>query len=284
MKKDRKLFPIKNGKLTLYVHTNNGTQFDFKGFTIKGDGNFYMPYITYGGTGIDGRPCVSIEDHLFEMYKALADAQLAEYLANHINDTLIATDFSSFWYDAGKPLAFRYDKNLRLEQVIDGLVGIEVNHTVCFYNFAAGKPAGYRALYRNEDLETTPLQAFYSDRLIQMLLLEQYRRGLAPPMYVELARLNTFLKGKKSVKLVMKDGTVHEYKHHSGCDIYLSTLFSYTPDSAMPFGLNNCYDLRPWFDRSRPLVDLDYLQYGKHRFVIDTKALGQFKREEASAA
>ena len=274
MKKDCKLFPIKNGRVTLYVHTNNGTQFDFKGFTVKGDGNFYMPYISaYFGIDLDGRPCTSIEDHLFEKYKPLADAQLAEYLEEHIHGTLIATDFSSFWYTAGKTLAFIYDKNLHLDRMLDGLVGIEINHTICIYNFAAGKPVGYRALYRNEELATTPLKVFYGDRLIQMLLLEQYRRGLAPPVYAELARLNTFLEGKKSVKLVMKDGAVHEYKHHNGGDIYLSTLFNYAPNSAMPFCLNDCYDIRPRFNRSRPLADLDYLQYGKHRFVIDLEAL-----------
>ena len=285
MKKERKLFPVKNGKVTLYVHTNDGTQFDFEGFIVKGDGNLYMPYIgAHDRTSLDGRPCVSIEDHLFEKYKALADAQLAEYLEKHINDALVATDFSSFWYDAGKPPTFRYDENLRLERVIDGLVGIEINHTVCIYNFAAGKLAGYRMRYQDAEQATTPLKVFYGDRLVQILLLEQYRRGLAPPVYAELARLNAFLEGKKSVKLVMKDGVVHEYKHHNGCDIYLSTLFSYSPDNAMPISLNDCYDLKPRFVRGRPLTDLDYLQYGKHRFVIDMAALGQFERKGAGAA
>ena len=280
--KDRKLFSIKNGKVTLYVHTNNGIQFDFEGFTVKGDGNMYMPYIgAHNSADLGGRPRISIEDHLFEKYKALADVQLAEYLEQHIHDALSAEDFSSFWQNAGRSPAFRYDKNLRLERVIDGLVGLEINHTICLYSFATGKPAGYRMRYRDAELSTTPLKVFYGDRLAQLLVLEQYRRSLAPPVYEELARLNAFLEGKKSVKLVMKDGAVHEFKHHSGCDVYLSALFSYTPDSAMPFCLNDCYDLRPQFERNRLLADLDYFQYGKQRFAVDMKALGQFGRKEA---
>ena len=280
-----KLYPIQNGDVTLYVRTSNGTQFDFKGFTAEGDGNFYMPYMSpYSRIDLDGRPCVSIEDYLFEKYKAWADAQLQACLERHIHDALSPKDFGSFWHEAGKQPAFRHSKNLRMGRVIDGLVGIEINNTVCNYNFAAQEPAGYRAHFRDEELATTPLRVFYGDWLSPLLALEQHCCGLAPPIYTELARLNAFLKGKKSVKLVMKDGAVHEYKRHNGCDIHLRALLSYAPHNVLPFGLNDCYDIRPQFGCSRPLADLAYLQHGKQQFVIDVDALGRFERKEADVA
>jgi hypothetical protein len=278
-----KLYPIKNGDVTLYVQMScNGTQFDFKGFTVKGDGNFYMPSVSdFNRINLDGRPCVDIGDFLFEKYKALADAQLREYLERHIHDALSPQDFESFWHEAGQPLSFKHSKTLREKRVIDGLVGIEINNTVCVYNFAALEPAGYKALYRDEELATTPMRVFYGDHLARLLALEQHERGMAPPAYAELARLDAFLEGKKSVKLVMKDGSVHELKPHYGGDVSLHALLHYEPLNDTPFWFNNSHDLKPRFERCAPLAGLAYLQHGKQQFVIDVDALGRFERKEA---
>jgi len=91
-----KLYPIKNGDVTLYVEMKyNGTQFDYKAFTVEGDGNLYMPSLTkFNQIHLDGRPCVDIEDYLFDKYKALADAQLLEYLERHIHDALDPVRFN----------------------------------------------------------------------------------------------------------------------------------------------------------------------------------------------
>jgi len=281
-----KMYPIQNGDVTLYVQMSyNGTQFDYKGFTVEGDGNLYMPGLTdYNHIDLDGRPCVDIGDYLFDMYKALADAQSRKYLERHIHDAIDPLTFKCFWHQAGQPLSFRYYKKLREEQVIDGLVGIEIERTICYYNFVANESAGYRALYHDKKLATTPMKVFYGDYMAQLLALEQQKRGLAPPVYAELARLNAFLEGKKSVKLVMKDGAVFELKsRYTGDDITLSTLLDYSPGAAAPFFLNDSYQMKPRFGCNCPLADLDYIQYGKQKFVIDVEALGRFKREEADA-
>jgi len=280
------LYQIKNGDVTLYVQMSfNGTQFDFKALTIEGDGNLYMPCLTdYNRIDLDGRPCVDIGDYLFDKYKALAEMQLGEYLERNISNAIDPSDFKSFWCEAGKQLEFKHNKDLCERRVVDGLVGIKIGNTVCTYNLAANEPAGYRLYYREEDLGTTPMRVFYGDHLAQLLALEQYRRGLAPPVYIELTRLNDFLEGKKSVKLVMKDGGVHEYKHHSGYEICLQWMLCYEPQNIIPFWLDDNYSLNPRFGCKRPLADLAYLQYGKQRFVIDTDALGQFDRREADAA
>jgi len=277
------LYQIKNDDVTLYVEMSyKGTQFDYKGFTVEGDSNFYMPSLTkFNQINLDGRPCVDICDYLFDKYKALADAQLLEHLERHILDTLSPEDFNDFWQQAGQQPTFKHSKELREKQVIDGLVGIEINRAVCFYNFAAHEPAGYRALFQDKELATTPMRVFYGDHLKQLLALEQYKRGLAPPMYTELARLNAFLEGKKSVKLVMKDSAVHEFKPNY--DLFVSGLLDYWPECKTPFRLKNAYHLKPGFGSSRSLTDLDYLQFGKQQFAIDTDALGRFTREEAAA-
>ena len=278
-----KLYPIKNGDVTLYVEMSyKGTQFDYKGFTVEGDSNFYMPSLTkFNQINLDGRPCVDVGDYLFDKYKALADAQLLEYLERHIHDTLSPKDFNDFWQQAGQQPTLKHGRELREKQVIDGLVGIEVNRAVCVYNFAAHEPAGYKALYRDEELATTPMRVFYGDHLAQLLALEQYKRGLAPPVYTELVRLNAFLEGKKSVKLVMKNGAIHEFKPNYNLSI--SGLLYYWPECKTPFCLQDAYHLKPGFGSSRPLADLDYLQHGKQQFVINTDVLGRFGQKEAEA-
>jgi len=80
----------------------------------------------------------------------------------------------------------------------------------------------------------------------------------------------------------MKDGTIHEFKPNY--DVSISGLLYFWPESKTPFCLKDAYHLKPGFGSSRPLADLDYLQYGKQQFVIDTDALGRFTRKEDGAA
>jgi hypothetical protein len=282
------LYPIHNGDVTLYVRQSgySGTQYEFVGIKVADDDNFYMPHVSHFNAYIPEKvPCVGLSEMLFEHYKALADTQLQDYLDRHLNDALDPEAFKQFWHQAGVLPKMKHNKNLNLERVIDGLIGIEINSTICFYNLAAHEPAGYQERYHSEqDVATTPLRVFYDNYLQQLLALEQNKRGLAPPVYTALARLNEFLAGKRSLKFVMKDGAVHELKPHYSGDVTLHQLLRYEPQAAMPFSLNNSYDCKPQLGRDRPLTDLDYLQYGKQRFVIDAAALSGFERKEAEAA
>jgi hypothetical protein len=275
------LYPIPYGDVTLYVRSSgySGTQFETVGLTIEGDNNFYMPHVSnFSRVNLNGRPCVDLSEMLFAHYKSLADAQLQDYLERHINDTLDPLTFKQFWHDIGKQPKPEKVQNLQLEHMIDGLIGVEIGNAICVYNLAANEPAGYsERYYSDRALATTPMRVFYGNQLSQLLALEQYKRGLAPPVYSELARLQAFLEGKKSLKLVMKDGAEHTLKHHSQGDVYLRMLLDYNGG----FSLYDSYDCKPHLN-GNSLADLDYLQYGKQRFMIDAAALGQFVQEDAS--
>jgi len=273
---------IHNGPVTLYVCPDYSSEsFVFKGLTVEGDGTLYMENINeyhWNHFDVGGRPCIDLCDYLQDVYQAMADAELAAYLEKHICDRKFycceSRDVTQVWYCAGQSPQYRHQTRLVLERVADGIVGYEVDHTVCLYDLVNKKHVGFKNVGRNAPVPTTPMRVFYGLYLEQLLALEQHKRGTAPPAYAELVRLAAFLEGKKSVKLVMKDGSIHELKPRNGCDVSLSRLLSIVPaDEKNPFTLHDDYDMKPRFERGRHLTDLDYLQYGRHRFTLDTNAL-----------
>ena len=53
------------------------------------------------------------------------------------------------------------------------------------------------------------LRAIYSDREIkQILSFEQYKKGLTPPIYNEIAKINNFIKDINKVTVELKNGTI----------------------------------------------------------------------------
>ena len=59
--------------------------------------------------------------------------------------------------------------------------------------------------FENEDIDIFK-QIYRLATLKKILAYEQYKRGLTPPFYNEVAKINEFLKDKKSVTLVFNDG------------------------------------------------------------------------------
>lgn len=53
------------------------------------------------------------------------------------------------------------------------------------------------------------LRAIYNDREVkQILSYEQYKNGLTPPIYNEIAKINNFIKDRNTVTVKLKDGTI----------------------------------------------------------------------------
>jgi len=276
------LYTIRNGKVTLHVNPDySGKQFEFVGLTVEGDESFYMESADefyQKRYDVSDRRCVGLGSYLKGVYKALADAELAAHLEEHIHDRDFyicdRRDTPQVWYSAGQSPEYRRYSKLVLVSVIDGIVGYELDQTVCLYDFVNKKPLGFQSAHNGKTVRTTPMRVFYGLYLDQLMALEQHKRGTAPSAYSELVRLAAFLDGKKSVKLVMKDGGVHELKPHNGCDVSISRLLSIVPtDESYPFTLHDDYDLKPRFERGRHLTDLDCLRYGRHSFMLDAAAL-----------
>jgi len=282
-----KLYQIKNGAVTLYVNMKyNGINFEFVGLTVDGDSNFYQPHVSfYDADPIDGRPRVGLDQYLLDKFKSLADKQLKDYLDQNIGDMSIYDihddRFEHLWRNAGCEPNSHTQESICCRQAIDGVIGFEVGNNDCLYDLASNKVIGYSNEYSEEEQGITPMRIFFGNHLNCQLALEQYKRGFSPPFYIELVKLNHFLRGKKSVKLVMKDGAVHDYKHHSGYEVFISSLLCFDSQYAtQPFSLNNSYDLRPRFSSNRAIAELDYLQHGRERYYIDSVALKQFSGKD----
>ena len=59
--------------------------------------------------------------------------------------------------------------------------------------------------FENKDIDIFK-QIYRLGTLKKILAYEQYKRGLTPPFYNEVAKINQFLKDKKSVTLLFNDG------------------------------------------------------------------------------
>jgi len=273
------LYPIKKGSFTFYIKSNyTGIEFELVGFTMNGAVGFYKKYHSeFFDEEVPGHPGIDIADYLFEKLKAEADARLNEYLEKHISDysvyELTRASSGDFWSGAGKEPEHRLDRELDCSKILDGIVGLYLYGYTASYNFREDKFTGLKSRYGSEAREVTPMTALYGQSLDMMLALEQYKRGVAPPAYSEIIRLNAFLEGKKSLKLVMKSGVVHNLKSRCG-DIH---LYSLLVDTGNDFVLYDSYDITPRLGRNEPLTSLDYLQYGRGKFVIDTEALNTFE-------
>jgi hypothetical protein len=278
------MYEIKNGAVTIYVDPlYDGATFEFKGLTVEGDETFYQKYDTKNKPAeINGRPCAGLDGYLLTLFKRIADEQLAGYLDQHINDMDVydikGGSIQAILSDTSAEPDTGYSSDVSLNQVIDGIVGYRVNNVICLHNLISKTVVGFKRNNSGDKTETTPMNIFYGDRLAVMLSLEQYKRGMAPPFVTELMRLRLFLNGKKSAKLIMRDGSVHEYKPRNGGDVKAGRLICFDADNAAePFYLADFYDIRPRFNRRRQIADLDYLQFGKEKFYLNAAALNQLK-------
>lgn len=78
------------------------------------------------------------------------------------------------------------------------------------------------------------LQAIYSDREVkQILTFEQYKKGLTPPIYNEIAKINNFIKDINTVTVELKNGTIFKadatlrniLQVYSSGEIYVSRTY-----------------------------------------------------------
>ena len=268
------LYSIQKGKFTYYLEcSHTGIEFKFIGFTIEGTEGFFKKYhYDHSKEEVSGHPCIDISAYLLEKLKIDADIELKEYLEKHISDysTYEKSDSASkdLWENAGVEVCQDNRADLDCSKVMDGIVTLSINGYNAVYDFNEGKFTDIHSIYGDKDKTITPMEAVYGDVLDQMLAMEQYKRGLAPPVYTEMIRLREYLEGKKSLKLVMKNGDVHVLKAQSDT-IYLFTLLK---DTGCEFMLADNYLMKPRLVARKSLAELDYFQYGHSKFVIDIEA------------
>jgi hypothetical protein len=268
-----KLYKIQEGDLVFFLGKRyNGVSFDIQGFKVKGDGTYYA---------LHGKDGVNLESYLLSKFQALADKELADYFNSNINDMKMyePVHIDAIWGNAGEKPYTPFVTDIVCNKLMKGIAGLAVNSTVCLYDFVAKTTAGFLDRYSNTSMDTTLLKVFYGRYLKCLLAFEQYNRGVSHPVYNEFVRLREFLKGKKSVKLVIEDGVVHEYKMHTASITPRSLIYLEESGTPCYFMLNNGYYLRPGFDKACSIQELDYIGYGRERYRIDKAIFANYEKD-----
>ena len=115
-----------------------------------------------------------------------------------------------------------------------------------------------------EDEEIKIFKAIYElSSLKKILAYEQYKIGLTPPYYNEVAKINQFLEGKKSVTLVFNDG--NEKQVSAQISKILATDYK-------EFWINTEID-------NKNIDNLKSIKYGKQELEINTENLKSLDKQ-----
>jgi hypothetical protein len=289
----KNLYEIKNGAITIYVGEMRGQEFAFKGFTVdNAPENYYVTYHSSYDIYPPDKTVIEIGKYLFDLYKTEADGQLKRYIEDNISRYEFYAERDEynnfpFWSEilntAGIEPTMKNPHELDLSDVMNGFVGLSINGVVCKYSFTEYKTVEYTYRYTRDKPIESAIEIFYRDKMLnELLALEQYRRGIAVPAYMELVKLREFLHEKKSVKLVMKSGLVYDLKKDR---LYVRDILNmYISGDKLCFNLNNSYYLRPQMRAVQPLSELDYLQYGKNKHYISEQNLLQYTKNKEERA
>lgn len=168
-----------------------------------------------------GLEIINITEVIRDKIKNVIDNELKKYIANNINNIDYITEISviegvnytskSFEFlsearDFGKDIRNDVDAvnkyHISLKQLDNGVIGLHTDRysSVSFeYNLEKQE-----FNISNEEL----LKKIYSDKELKLILAyEQYNKGLTPPIYNEIAKINQFLEDKKSVTFELHNGT-----------------------------------------------------------------------------
>ena len=99
---------------------------------------------------------------------------------------------------------------------------------------------------------------------------EQYKRGLAPNIVYELNKINEFVKGKYSIKVILNDNTYYTVKKCSRKFFGVSDIFSYDEDLNLKIYKSYIVGER---DKSNRLQDIKAFKYGQVILPIEHEKL-----------
>jgi len=277
MSYNEKIYEIKNGEVTILVKSDyRNAKFDFKGLMVSNKPNIlFKDYVSSYDEKIEGKSSIQMSTYILEKLKEIASNELKEYLERNIN----RTDFYykkdeygeySFWKELYlfKNKMPKIEENITLsyDYIADGIAEGAINGICCVFDFLQDDFISFRKQHdsNNKQKSITPFNIFYKHYRNLILALEQYKRRMAHKAFSEIIRLNEFLEGKKSIKLYFKDGLVVEYKDNYG--IRINSIIEIIENK---FYIARNYSFRPELKSKKLISELDYLQYGKNKYIIN---------------
>ncbi len=272
-----KTYEIKKNDITILLSGADGRgKFEFEGLIINSKPDvIFKEYISSFDESIENKTLISMRKYLFSKIKEQADKQLKEYIENNINNTDFYTEKNEYGYVFwgrqntwhNKYPEIREDISLCLNDIGEGNILCIINNTECIFNFMKDEFTEIKKQYNNQE-EKTPIDIFYGGGLNFIIAIEQYRKGIAHKGFTEIVNLNNFLEGKKSIKIKLKDGRCIELKDSYG--VSASDIIEMIDGK---FYINDSYSMKPRIKDRLPITELDYLQFGKNVYKINTDNL-----------
>ena len=160
---------------------------------------------------------INLKETIYNKLKKILNDNIDKFIEKNINNLayLFETDKSDYetisLYEMGKDIRenkyYGLDVNIRIilnnfkyKDISMGEIQLSTRTGNVNFIFDMRK-------MEFEDEEIKIFKAIYGlSSLKKILAYEQYKRGLTPPFYNEIAKINKFLEGKKTVTLLLNDG------------------------------------------------------------------------------
>lgn len=239
----------------------------------------------------NGLKIINIKEVIREKIRNIVDKEIQKYIDNNINNTDYITEFSVREYSDYTIKSFEFLKNAldfgenirndtnevnkcftELKHVDEGIIGLYTDR----YGGISFEYNIEKQEFNISDEEI--LKKVYSDKKLKLILAyEQYTKGLTPPIYNEIAKINQFLKEKKSVTFELQNGTKIKAEaclynilniRDTG-EIYIADKYTNKVIEGTPIEYCKCLG-----------IELKNLKYGKNILEIDSKSLGSLNVEE----
>ena len=240
----------------------------------------------------DGYEIIDITEMIREKIKSIVEKELEKYVENNINNITYITqakiiefsDYNSIVFEfLGE--AYKFGQDVRNDDEAIKRYGIsiqKINEGIVEY----GTDRYYNQNKFEYDIEKNRfsiddeeiLLTIYSEKELKLILAyEQYKRGLTPPIYNEIAKINEFLKDKKTVSFELKNGTVIKAEANlsnilqiqNNGEIYIADKYGNKVVEGNPINYRQCLG-----------TELKCLKYAKNVLLLDSKAFEKIEFEE----
>ena len=160
---------------------------------------------------------VDLKGTIYNILRRILNDNIDKFVEKNINNVayLFETDKSDYknisLYEMGKDVRENqyYGLDNNIQTILDNfkykdisMGEIQLSTRTGYVNFTFDMK---KMEFKDEEMEI--FKAVYGlSSLKKILAYEQYKRGLTPPFYNEVAKINEFLEGKKTVTLLLNDG------------------------------------------------------------------------------
>lgn len=274
---------IKKNKFTiLFDDVDHDGSFRFMGYFLNNNPNviykIYVPLIAEKDTD---KTYIRISEYFYNKIEDVFKKQLQDYIEKNINN-------KDFYYEKNEYNQYifwnKYNLNhfreeypnycggIRLDfsKIHNGIIEFRINNKFCSFDIIKDDFVMIAKKKYNEVQEITPLEVFYNQLQINIALaIEQHKKGIAHKAFSELVKLNNFLEGKKSVRLILDNNEeIKVALTHSTLDA--NDIVELVGDK---FYITTSYNMKPRPEKNIPINRLKCLKYGRTTYEINPNNL-----------